>query len=747
MTVAAPVTRRSFLAQAFATGAFVVGVRLGPLEAFAGPDAIAGSIPAWMPSVYVGIEPDGTVKIVAHRSEMGTGVRTGLPMIVADELEADWSRVTVVQALGDVKYGSQNTDGSCSVKDFYDAMRTAGATARTMLEQAAAARWNVPAADCLGQAHFVVHGASGRKIAYGDLVAAAAALPVPPPASLRLKTPAEFKYIGKDVPVVDRRAYVTGKAVFGIDARMDGMVYAAIERPPVLGQSVVSIDDTAARKVPGVLRVVRLDGPTEPYLFKALGGAAVIATSTWAALRGREALKVQWSASPNAGYDSTAYRDALVAAAKAPQRVVRNVGDVDAEFAKGGTVVEATYSTPLLAHAPMEPPAAVAEFKAGKVVTFAATQNPQAVQEAVAAALGIRKEDVQCHVTLLGGGFGRKSKPDYVVEAALLSRDVGKPVKIVWTREDDLRFDYFHGPSAMHMKASVDAAGRPLAWLQRTAFPPIASLFQAGEKYGGFQTGMGFTDIPYAVPNLRVENGPAVPHVRIGWMRSVAHIHHAFAVQSFTDELAAASGRDRVEYLLDLIGPPRVIDLGREGVTPAPEPDVRFPFDTGRLRNVITRVADEAGWSSRKPSKGRALGVAAHYSFLCYVAAVVDVEVLQGGTVKIHRVDVALDTGRVINPDRVRAQFEGAAVFGATLALFGELTAKAGRVEQTNFDGYEVARMNDVTFSTHVHIVPSDAPPAGVGEPGVPPIAPAICNAIYAATGTRVRDLPIRKVT
>lgn len=746
MITLAPVSRRGFLQQAFTAGAFVVSARLVPLDAFGGADAVAGGMPSWMPSVYLEIEPDGAVKIVAHRSEMGTGARTCLPMIVADELEADWARVTIVQGLGDAKYGSQNTDGSCSVKDFYDAMRTAGATARTMLEQAAAARWQVPASACKGQSHAVVHAPTGRKLAYGELVAAASALAVPAPASLRFKTAAEFKYIGKDLPAVDRHDLVTGKGVFGIDARMPGMVYAAIVRPPVMGQAVASIDSAAALKVPGVLRVEKIDAAKPPYLFQAIGGAAVIATGTWAALKGREALKVTWTSSPHSSYDSSAYRDELVSTVKAPQKMMRNVGDVDRAFASGGKVHEAVYTTPLAAHASMEPPAAVAEFKDGKVVAYAATQDPQAVQESVAGSLSIKKEDVECHVTLLGGGFGRKSKPDYVVEAALLSRQVGKPVKIVWTREDDIAFDFFHGPSAAYIKATTDAAGKPTAWMQRTAFPPIESLFVAGEKYGGMQTGMGFTDIPYPVPNLRVENGPAEAHVRIGWLRSVAHIHHAFAVQSFTDELAAAANRDRVDYLLELIGPPRILELGKEGVERARPDDPKYRFDTGRLRNVITLVAEQSGWKSRKPAKGRALGIAAHYSFYTYVATVVDVEVTASGEVKIHQVHTVADAGRIINPDRVRSQFEGAAVFGASLALLGELTVKGGSVVETNFDGYELLRIDGAPLNTRVHIVESDAPPAGVGEPGVPPIAPAICNAIFAATGKRIRDLPIRRV-
>jgi isoquinoline 1-oxidoreductase beta subunit len=708
-------SRRSFLAQIFSAGALVVGAPLARA-------ATTADSKAWQPGVYLGIELDGTVKIVAHRSEMGTGCRTGLPMIVADELEADWTRVKVVQALGDVKYGSQDTDGSCSVRDFYDAMRMAGATARTMLEHAAAGKWGVPEEECQGQNHFVVHAKTGRKLAYGDLVPLASSGAAPTQSGVRLKTPDKFRYIGKDVPVVDLGDLVNGKAVFGIDAQMPGMVYASIER---------------------VQQVAKLDLAQPPYGFKALGGVAVIADNSWAALQGRKKLKIDWTASDHAAYDSAAYKIAMMETAKKAGRVARETGNVDAEFAKGGKIHEASYYTPMLAHAPMEPPAAVAEFKAGKVTISAATQNPQAVQDTVAKALGIKKEDVICNVTLLGGGFGRKSKPDYCAEAALLSKQVGKPVKIVWSREDDIHFDYFHSPAAMYMKASVDEKGQPTAWLQRSVFPPIASQGNMAEQYGGFQLGMGWTDVPYPIPNMRVENGPAQAHVRIGWLRSVSNIYHAFAVQSFTDELAAAAGRDRVEYLLSLIGQARTIDFSKEGMKQGGAGNPKFPFDTTRLRNVIDLVAQKSGWANKKPSTGKALGIAAHRSFLTYVAAVVEVEV-NNGTVTIPRVDIALDPGRVIDPDRVRAQFEGAAVFGTSIALMGEVTASQGRIQQRNFDGYPVARMNQAPYVVNVHIVPSDAPPAGVGEPGVPPIAPAICNAIFAATGKRIRELPIK---
>jgi isoquinoline 1-oxidoreductase beta subunit len=741
-----PPSRRAFLGHIFSATAFVVSAPLAGPIASAQQAATAGDATRWDPSVYLGIEANGDVKIIAHRSEMGTGCRTCLPMIVADELEADWSRVTIVQALGDVKYGSQNTDGSCSVRDFYDAMRSAGAAARTTLEHAAAGQWGVPEGEVQARNHFVVHTKTNRRIPYAQLIPLLSSATAPNQNEIRFKTPAQFRYVGKDMPIADLDDLVRGKGTFGIDAKMPGMVYAAIERPPVMGAKLRQVDDSGVKQVNGVQQVVMLDLAEPPLAFKPLGGAAVIANSTWAALQGRRQLKVDWDLGENAAYDSAAYRKTMDETARKPGRVAREMGNVDAEFGKSaGKVVEASYYTPLLAHAPMEPPAAVAEFKDGKVVTWANTQNPQAVQDTVAKALGIGKDDVICHVTLLGGGFGRKSKPDYVAEAALLSRKVGKPVKIVWSREDDIQADYYHSPASLYMKAVLGERGKPTAWLQRSVFPPIAMQNDPKEEYGGFQLGMGWTDIPYLIPNLRVENGPARAHLRIGWLRSVANIYHAFGVQSFTDELAAAAGRDRVEYLLDLIGEPRVIDFTREGLKGQSRVNPKFPFDTARLRNVIDLAAQKSNWANTKPGNGRALGIAAHRSFLSYVAAVVQVEVTPAGEVRIPRIDVAVDPGLAINPERVRAQFEGAAVFGASIALLSEVTAAKGSVQQRNFDGYQVARINQAPLVTNVHIVKSDAAPAGVGEPGVPPIAPAICNAIFAATGKRIRSLPIKR--
>jgi isoquinoline 1-oxidoreductase subunit beta len=737
------ITRRTFLGGVFSAGAFVLGARLLPLNALAGTDAVSGADnAAWQPSVYLGIETDGTVIIVAHRSEMGTGIRTGLPTIVADELDADWARVKVEQALGDVKYGSQDTDGSCSIRDFGDAMRDAGATARMMLERAAAAKWGVPAEQCKAQNHQVVHASSKRTLGYGELATLAAQQPVPKKEELKYKPASEYRYIGKDFPTVDRDNITAGRGTFGIDARMPGMVYASIERSPVFGGKLKSFDDQEARKVSGVQQTVVIPGFKGPHGFQALGGVAVIAGNTWSAMKGREALKVEWEASDNASYDSTAYKKTLFETVRKPQKAARNIGDVDAEFAKGGKTHEAEYYVPHLSHAPMEPPAAVAEFKDGKVVVYAATQNPQAVQDTVAAAVGIDKKNVECHVTLLGGGFGRKSKPDYVAEAAILSKAVGKPVKVAWSREDDIRFDYYHTVSAMYVKAALDEKGKPTAWLQRCAFPTIASTFAgpAAKTAQGFELDMGWTNLPFAIPNHRAENGPAESHVRIGWLRSVANIQHAFAIHSFVDELAHMAKRDSVEYLLDVLGQPRKIDLGSKNPLA-----VKYPLDTGRLRNVIELAAERSGWAKKKPTKGRGLGIAAHWSFYTYVAAVVEVEVDDNGKVRIPRVDFAVDAGRVISPDRVKAQFEGAAVFGAGIAMMNEITASAGAIQQSNFHDYRVARMEEAPMETRVHIVKSDAPPAGIGEPGVPPIPPAMCNAIFAATGKRIRELPVKK--
>jgi isoquinoline 1-oxidoreductase beta subunit len=419
------------------------------------------------------------------------------------------------------------------------------------------------------------------------------------------------------------------------------------------------------------------------------------------------------------------------------------VGDSDKAFPTEN-VFEADYYVPLLAHTPMEPMVALAEFKDGKVTAWAPTQNPQAVQAIVSSELGIPPGDVICHVTLLGGGFGRKSKPDYVAEAAVLSKKLGRPVKVVWTREDDVKFDYYNAVAAMYLKAAVDDKGKPTAWLQRSVFPPITSIFDVNAVYGDPpHLAQGWTDLPYDLPSIRIENGPAQAHVRIGWLRSVANIYHAFAIQSFTDELAHRANRDPVEYLLDLVGPPRTLDFANVQYPNYGADYKTYPWETGRLRKVVEVVADKSGWAGKKSVKGHGFGFAAHRSFLTYVATVVEVEVSDDGEIRIPRVDTAVDAGIVVNPEAVRAQFEGAVVFGTSIVRSGEITAKNGVIQQSNFNDYPVARINEVPAQTNVYIAESSAPPAGIGEPGVPPFVAAFCNAIFAATGTRVRDLPL----
>ena len=741
--------RRSFLQGLVSAGAFVICVGKAPLLATAagnGAPVSAGAAAsidatAFHPGVYLGIQTDGTVYIIAHRTEMGNGVRTSLPRIVADELDADWSRVKVIQADGDEKYGSQDTDGSHSVREFFDPLREAGATARLMLVRAAAAQWKVPEAECVADPpHTVSHKASNRALGYGELATLAAKQPVPKKEELKFKVAKDWRYIGKPAPGYDVTDVCAGKAQFGMDVRIDGMLYAAIAHPPVLGGKVKSLDDSAALKVSGVQKTIPIDPFTPPHAFQPLGGVAVIADNTWSAFKGRKQLRVEWDNGANTSYTSADYKKQLQETARKPGKVVHTIGDADAEFAKGGKVFEAEYFAPHLAHASMEPPVAVAEVQGEKVTIWSPTQNPMGVREEVAKALGLKKEDVTCHVTFLGGGFGRKSKPDYCVEAAVLSKKTGKPVKVIWSREDDIRFDYYHSVAAMYVKAALDDKGMPKAWLQRSVFPPIASTFDKTAVYGS-EVSLGWDVTPFALPNFRSENGPATAHVRIGWLRSVANIYHAFAVQTFANELAYAANRDPYDYLLDLIGPGHTIDI-KQG---APEMAQKYPYDTARLRHVAVLAAAKANWGKRKPGNGWGMGIAAHRSFLTYVATVVEVEVDKSGAIRIPNVYTALDAGIVVNPDMVRSQFQGAAVFGTSIARYGEITATKGAIDQSNFNDYPVARMNEAPVHTDVQIVESSAAPAGVGEPGVPPFVPALCNAIYAATGKRVRELPLSR--
>jgi isoquinoline 1-oxidoreductase beta subunit len=738
------ITRRSFLTiLGGAAGGLALGLRFGTGLAEA---AEAGSS-GWSPNAFVQIGTDGRVTIVCHRAEMGQGVRSSLPMVIADELGADWSSVRVVQGDGDKRYGDQNTDGSNSVRGFFHDMRVAGATARTMLIAAAAQRWNVPAAGLTAHDH-AVHDESGRSLGFGELALAAAALPVPAAESVTLRPLSELRHVGKSMPFLDAAAYVDGTAKFGADVRLPGMLTAVIARPPVVGGKVVKVDDAAALQVPGVRRVVKLPEWKAPAGFQPLGGVAVVADHTWAALRGRSALQIEWEDGGNAVYDSTAYKAELEAAVRAPGEAVRKVGDADAALAAADRVITAEYHVPHLIHSPMEPPAAVARVDANGCEIWASTQNPQAAQEEAAKALGLDPSKVTVHVTFLGGGFGRKSKPDYVTEAALLSREVGAPVRVQWTRDDEIRHGYYHAVSTQRLEAGLDAQGKVTAWRHRIASPSIGSTYNKDAKRLSLgELSQGILDLPLAIPAVRVETCEAQAHVRIGWLRSVYNINHAFAVQSFIAELAAAAQRDPRDMLLEVIGPARHLTAAENGVDKLPNYGAALdeqPINTGRLRHVIEKVTANAGWDApRQP--GRALGLAAHRSFLTYTAVVAAVSLDPQGLPRVDEAWVAADAGTVVNPDRVRAQLEGAVVFGITAAMHGAITMRHGAVEQTNFRDYPLARIGEAPRAIHVELIESMAPPGGVGEPGVPPVAPAIANAVFALTGKRVRELPLRR--
>ena len=746
------VSRRTILKRLGIAGAFVLAAPVMSRTAFA-YETGAKDMPHGVvvdPRVFVAIAPDGAVTIVAHRSEMGTGIRTSLPLVVAEEMEADWTRVKVQQADGDeVKYGNQDTDGSRSTRHYLMPMRQIGAAARAMLENAAARRWGVPVAEVKATNHEVVHGASGRRMGFGELAADAAKEQVPAIASLKLKDPKDFRYLGKgEVSIVDLRDITVGAARYGGDIRLPGMKYAVIARPPVTGGKLVSFDGADAMKVSGVEKVMEVKGWPWPSKFQPLGGVAVIARNTGAAIKGRDALKIVWDDGANAKYESAAYRAALEGAVRKPGLIVRKEGDVDTALKNADKVIVGEYYLPHLAHVSMEPPVAVADVKGDKAEIWAPVQSPGGTHEDVAKTLGIPEDNVTINVTLLGGGFGRKSKCDFALEAALLSKALGAPVKVQWTREDDIRHDFLHTVSVERIEAGLGKNGKVIAWRHRSAAPSIASTFEANTVHqAAFELGMGLVDMPFEIANIQCENPEAPAHTRIGWFRSVSNIPHAFAVQSMVGELAHATNRDQKDMLLELIGSPRIVNLSSvKDLWNYGEPYDSYPIDTARLRRVVELVADKAGWGRSVP-KGHGLGIAVHRSFVSYIATVVEVSVDDKGKLTVPRVDTAIDCGTYINPERIRSQIEGAAIMGLSLAKYGEITFKDGKVQQGNFDDFPLVRIDEAPLVTNVYIVPpaADTPPSGAGEPGVPPFAPALINAIFAATGKRIRSLPIGK--
>ncbi len=755
MTMLTNLSRRTVLKGMAGTGGFVIGARIGADQLLGLPaNAAAGSLDA---NLFVKVAGDGSVTITCARSEMGQGVRTSLPMIIADEMEADWSRCSVVQADAEQKWNDAgqelDTDGSRSVRRDIKHLRAAGAGARKMLEMAAGKMWDVPAEECVAQNHRVSHAPSGRSADFGELVATAAGLEAPDPESIQVKDRSDWKYIGNESAFtpdayVDLVDMTTGKGMFGADMQLDGMKTAVVARAPVYRGKVESYDDSEAMAISGVRGTVEIPMPELPIAFKQLGGVAVVADNTWAALEGRKALKVNWSQSENSALDSSSYDQALKKAAAEPGTVIRERGSYELARDKA-SAKEFTreYFVPFFIHTPMEPPAAVANYQDGKVEIWAASQHPMAVRDTIAEVLEIDKENVTVHVTLLGGGFGRKSKADYAVEAAYLSREVGAPVRLVWTREDEVQNGYYHAASAQNISAVIDA-GRVSGWRHGVAFPSILGLWVPEQKIGfNIEHGLGLIDMPYnSIENIRIENGDANLHTRIGWYRSVNNIQHAFAINSFANELAHEIGRDPVEFQLELIGEPAIIDLTKEKVEDYwnyGDPIEDYPIDTGRLAAVLRKARDVSGYGKPLP-KGHGLGLAVHRSFLSYIAQAVRVKVADDGNYDITRVDTVLDCGLGANPERIRAQCEGAAVYGNTIARLGVITYSQGSVDQSNFHDYPVSRIDDSPLNVHLHRIENDHIPSGVGEPMVPPFAPALANAIFDATGKRVRNLPIR---
>jgi isoquinoline 1-oxidoreductase beta subunit len=732
--------RRDFLRlSGLSLSGIIIGIQMGCSDK-GDPNA------RFSPNVYLTINGDGSVIIIAHRSEMGTGIRTGLPLIVADELEADWKRVKVEQAVGDESiYGNQNTDGSFSVRMFFEPMRRAGAMARLMLERAAASAWGVPAEECQALNHEVVHS-SGKKLGFGDLAEAASKLEVPKDEELSFKTRKDWKLIGKSSDIVDVNDIVRGTAVYGQDVNLPDMKYAVILRCPVAGGKVASFNADKAKQRAGVIKIDQLESKGFPADFsQPLGGIVVIADNSWSALEARNAIEVTWDYGPNALYNTSDYFKDMLTKVKSKGHVRREHGSFYNVKKQAANVLESTYTTAHLSHAPMEPPNAVAHFKDGACEIWAPTQHPQWARDSVAAALDIDVSKVTVHITLLGGGFGRKSKPDYVVEAALISKLAGAPVKLLWSREDDIRNDFFHACSAQHIEVSFDQSRNVTGWCHRSVFPPIGGTASATEtepSAGELQLGM--VDFPYDIPNLSCESHEAFAKTRIGWLRSVSNIQHAFAIGSMLDEIAYFRGKDPVENLLELLGDDRDIPFDKlmEGFENYGELIGKFPWSTRRLKNVIRLVSQKAGWGKSLP-KGQGMGICAHRSFLTYVACVVSVQVDDSGIIRLGDVHYAVDCGVVVNENSVKNQFEGGAVFAAGLALKGGVTFSKGMTDQTNFDTFRVMRMEESPQNIHVHMVESDERPTGVGEPPVPPFAPALANAIFAATGKRYRDLPI----
>jgi isoquinoline 1-oxidoreductase beta subunit len=735
------VSRRVFLrSSAVAGAALLVPFRLpGKMRSrdfFAASDSNPFSPNAWLE-----LSSNGGVKIWCGKSEMGQGVRTSLPMIVAEELCCDWRRVQVVQADLDPKFGEQLTGGSGSVRDSYDNLRKAGAAAREMLLSAAATQWHVARSECRAENGAILHTPTQRKLPFEQLLATASALPslADPP----LKKPSDFSLIGKPVRRTDTKLKITGAAQFGMDTRIPGMLIASVERSPVYGCLPLRFNAGEVKSAPHVRAVLEVKPAHLTHQFGetsgpgsrnySCAGVAVVADSTWAAMQARKLLKVEWNEPPGSSESTAGLREKMLRLASKPGTVIRDDGDFDKSHAAAAKKIAAVYEVPFLAHATMEPINCTAHVRGESCELWAPTQIPGAAADAVASALGIPRDHVKVHVTFIGGGFGRRLIQDYAVEAALISRDAGAPVQVVWSREDDIRHDFYR-PAACHvLQAGLDDRGRLLSWRHRASSPSIDTFYSGTGISPQAAAQVESLDFPALfVPNFRLEFTVAESAMPLGYWRSVSASGNQFVLSSFFDEAAHAAGRDPLEFLLAAFGPARKIPVGDNQTV-----------DVGRRRAVIELAAEKSFWHKSLPA-GSGRGIAAGFGWGSYVAQVAEVTCdAKSGAVRVDRMVCAVDCGTAVNPLGVKAQMEGAINFGLAQALKSAITVSSGRVEQSNFHDYQVLRMSDAPPVIEVHIVPGAERPGGCGEPGVPPAAPALANAIFAATGKRIRRLPI----
>ncbi|HET6177015.1 MAG TPA: molybdopterin cofactor-binding domain-containing protein [Candidatus Sulfotelmatobacter sp.] len=725
------INRRQFVVRGAVAGAgLVIGVRLSaPLlaqEDATGPKK-AGPNPF---DAYIHVKPDGRISLIVAKSEMGQGIKTGLAMVLAEEAEVDFNSVSVVQAeTRPDLYAHLGTGGSGSTMENFMPLRRAGATVREAMITAAVTKWNVPRAECEAKNGAVLHAKTSRKASYGELVEAAAKVKLPDPDKVPLKDPSKFELIGHATSRVDIPAKVNGSAQFGIDVRVPDMLFAVVARCPTFGGKVAHFDAGKAKAVAGVHDVFEIPALGRD-MFTA-GGIVVVADSTWAAMKGRDALQVSWDNGPAASESSDALREALRAGASKPGKRIRNDGDVEAALPSSVKRVEAVYEVPFLAHATMEPMNITVHARGAEAEVWAPTQSPDWVQRTVAKILGVPGEKVVVHTTLMGGGFGRRYMADYPAEAAQIAKVVGKPVQLVWSREDDMTHDFYR-PAACHvMRGAVDQSGRPLVWSHTIASTAIGAFWDppGSGKPENSEIG-GAQQMPYAVPNMRLEYNAVASSVPPLWWRSVEHSFNGFVVESFIDELAAAAGQNPVQFRKAVLVKPA-------NWKPRFEDDV----DPARLRAVLELAAEKSGWGSQLP-KGRGRGIASYASFGSYFAEVAEVTV-KGGSFKVDRIVVAVDCGQIVNPESVRSQAEGAIIYGLSAALKNEITIKNGAVEQNNFDGYDPIRMNEAP-PIEVHLTQSREDPGGMGEPALPPAAPAVANAIFAACGQRLRKMPFQ---